>query len=118
MTIQTLKFEDKELVVLTREAFEELMERAGVLPPYPPVSAQGGYPAAKTLNISIARSIISRRIRAGFTQKELARRSGVRLETICRIEGGKQKPIQETIVRLDAALSAVPRKQTAARKKT
>jgi len=106
MNVQTLKVDDKELVVLTREAFDELMEKAGVLPPYPPVSKRGGYPATETLNVSIARSIITRRIRAGLTQKELARRSGVRLETICRIEGGKQKPVQETILRLEKALTA------------
>jgi DNA-binding XRE family transcriptional regulator len=105
MTIQTLKIDDKELVVLTREAFDDLMEKAGVLPSYPPASRRGGYPAVKTLNISIARSIISRRIRAGLTQKNLARRSGVRLETICRIEGGKQKPVQETVLRIESALS-------------
>src|SRR5450759_4628963 len=113
MTVQTLKFDDKELVVLTREAFDDLMEKAGVLPPYPPVSGQGGYPAAKTLHISIARSIISARIRAGLTQKELARRSGVRLETICRIEAGKQKPVQETVMRLEAVLSAAGRGKSA-----
>lgn len=109
MTIQTLKVEDKELVVLTREAFDDLMEKAGVLPAYPAATRRGGYPAAKTLTISIARSIISARIRTGLTQKELARRSGVRLETICRIEGGKQKPVQETVLRLEAALTAAER---------
>src|ERR1035437_5145021 len=113
MTIQTLKVDDKELVVLAREAVDELMERAGVLPAYPAKSGRGGYPAAKTLHISIARSIISRRIRAGLTQKELAQRSGVRLETICRIEGGKQKPVQETVMRLEAALLAAERGKTA-----
>jgi len=71
-----------------------------------PVSSQGGYPADETLNISIARTIIARRIRSGLTQKELARRSGIRLETICRIEGGKQKRVQETILRLEKALTA------------
>ncbi len=106
MTIQTIKVDDKELVVLTREAFEELMEKAGVLPAYPVVDEQGGYPAKETLNVSIARSIISRRIRAGLTQKELARRAGVRLETVCRVEGGKQKPSRETILRLDRVLNA------------
>src|ERR1035437_999355 len=113
MTIQTLKVDDKELVVLTREAFDDLMEKAGFLPPYPRVSRRGGYPAAKKLHISIARSIISRRFRAVLTQKELARRSEVRLETICRIEGGKQKPVQETVMRLEAALLAAERGKTA-----
>ena len=113
MTIQTIKIDDKELVVLTRAAFDDLMEKAGVLPSYPAASRRGGYPAAKTLHISIARTIISRRIRAGLTQKELARRSGVRLETICRIEGGKQKPVQETIMRLESALLAAERGKAA-----
>jgi DNA-binding XRE family transcriptional regulator len=117
MTIQTLTVDDKELVVLTREAFDDLMEKAGVLPAYPPVSDRGGYPASKTLHISIARSIISARIRAGLTQKELARRSGVRLETICRIEGGKQKPVQETVMRLEAALLAARRGESASQNK-
>jgi DNA-binding XRE family transcriptional regulator len=116
MTIQTLKVDDKELVVLTREAFDDLMEKAGVLPPYPQPSEKGGFPAAKTLNISIARTIVSRRIRAGLTQKELARRSGVRLETISRIEGGKQKPGQESVMRLEAALLAAERGKSASRK--
>ena len=92
-----------------REAFDELMEKAGVLPPYPPANATGGYPAARTLSVSIARSLISRRPGAGLTQKDLARRSGVRLETICRIEGGKQKPVRETVLRLERALAAAER---------
>lgn len=94
------------------EAFDDL-RKAGVLPAYPAKSLRGGYPAPKTLHISIARSIISRRIRAGLTPKELARRSGVRLETICRIEGGKQKPVQATVLRVDAALSAAERGEAA-----
>ena len=106
MTVQTIKVDEKELIVLTREAFEELMEKAGVLPAFPAADEQGGYPAVETLNISIARSLISRRIRAGLTQKNLAKRGGVRLETVCRVEGGKQKPSRETILRLDKALNA------------
>ena len=106
MNVQTLKIDDKELIVLTREAFDELMEKAGVLPAFPLADEQGGYPAVETLNVSIARSIISRRIRAGLTQKELARRAGVRLETVSRVEGAKQKPSRETVLRLDKALNA------------
>lgn len=106
MTIQTINVGDKQLVVLTREAFDELMEKAGVLPSFPQPDKRGDYPAAETLNISVARSIISRRIRAGLTQKELAKRAGVRLETVCRVEGGKQKPSRETVLRLDKALIA------------
>ena len=41
MTIQTLDIDGKKLVVLTAEAFAELMEKAGVLPPLPPAPAPG-----------------------------------------------------------------------------
>jgi len=47
----------------------------------------------------------SNRIRHGWTQTELARRSGIRLETISRIESGKHIPRQETLLKLDRALA-------------
>jgi predicted transcriptional regulator len=81
------------------------MERAGVLPPLSSSDADGNRPALETCNIIIARKFVSRRIKAGLTQKELARRAGVRLETICRVGGGKQRPSRETILRIDAALN-------------
>ncbi|MFI5379701.1 MAG: helix-turn-helix transcriptional regulator [Tepidisphaerales bacterium] len=81
------------------------MERAGVLPRLPRPDADGNRPALEVCNIIIARKFVSRRIKAGLTQKELARRAGVRLETICRVEGGKQRPSHETILRIDAALN-------------
>ena len=56
--------------------------------------------------ISIARDLVNDRIRHGWTQTELARRSGVRLDAISRIESGKHVPRQETLVKLDRALSA------------
>lgn len=41
MTIQTIKIDDKELVLIDKRAFEELMEKAGVMPPLPPVDEKG-----------------------------------------------------------------------------
>jgi DNA-binding XRE family transcriptional regulator len=105
MTIQTLEIDGKKLVVLTEEAFAELMEKAGVLPPLPPADRRGARDALAFADAAIARKFISRRIKAGLTQKELAKRSGVRLETICRLEGAKHAPTRETIARIDAALT-------------
>lgn len=104
MTVTTVKIEDTELVILTRKSFDELMEKAGVLPPLPTPDADGKRPALQTCNMIIARKFVARRMKTGLTQKELARRAGVRLETICRVEGGKQRPNRETILRIDAAL--------------
>lgn len=111
MTVQTITIEDKELVILTREAFDELMEKAGVLPPIPEADAEGFRPAAATADAVIARQIISRRMKAGLTQADLARRAGVRVETISRLESAKHLPRQETILRIDAALKAAARRK-------
>jgi DNA-binding XRE family transcriptional regulator len=104
MTIQTLNIDGKKLIVLTEEAFAELMEKAGVLPPLPPADKHGARDALTFADAAIARKLISRRIKAGLTQKELAKRAGVRLETICRLESGKHAPTRETVARIDAAL--------------
>lgn len=105
MTIQTLKIDDKELVIIDKRAFDELMEKAGVMPPLPPADQKGRRPAVDTCTALIARKIVTHRIKAGLTQKELSRRAGIRLETVCRIEGGKQKPNRETILRIESALA-------------
>lgn len=104
MTMQTIEIDGKTLVVLAKKEFDELMEKAGVLPPLPPKTPRGNRPALQTCDVLIARKIIARRIKAGWTQKELAKRAGVRLETISRLEGGKHAPNKETVTRLDNAL--------------
>jgi len=105
MTVQTISIANDELVVLSRKDFDRLMEKAGVLPARPKADAHGNVPARAAINVSIARDLISDRIRRGWTQTELARRSGVRLETISRIEAGKHVPRRETVVKLDRALA-------------
>src|ERR1035437_955754 len=99
MRIQTLQVDDKTMVVLSKEDFDGLMEKAGVLPPMPAKTQSGNYPATETCNAIIAKKIVTRRIRAGMTQVELARKSGVRFETISRLESDKQVPRRETIMR-------------------
>lgn len=104
MTIRTVDLSDDDIVILSRKAFDELMEKAGVLPPRPAVDANGTMDAKEALTASIAREIVSRRIKTGMTQTRLAKLSGVRLETISRLELGKHMPQQETVLRLDKAL--------------
>jgi transcriptional regulator with XRE-family HTH domain len=62
------------------------------------------------MDASIARTLIRRRIEAGLTQKALAKRAGVRLETISRLESAKHRPTRETILRLDKALRKIERR--------
>jgi ribosome-binding protein aMBF1 (putative translation factor) len=105
MTLQTISIANDELVVLSRKDFDHLMEKAGILPARPRRDARGNVDARAAIDVSIARDLIIDRIRKGWTQTELARRAGVRLETISRIESGKHIPRQETLLKLENALS-------------
>jgi DNA-binding XRE family transcriptional regulator len=105
MTVQIISIANDELVVLSRKDFDRLLEQAGKLPARPHPDAHGNVPARTAIDVSIARDLVSDRIRRGWTQTELARRSGVRLETIGRIESGKHVPRQETLIKLDRALA-------------
>ena len=106
MTLQTISIANDELVVLSRKDFNRLMEKAGMLPARPRRDAHGNVPARAAIDVSIARDLVTDRIRRGWTQTELARRSGVRMETISRIESGKHVARRETLLKLDRALSA------------
>jgi DNA-binding XRE family transcriptional regulator len=93
------------LIAASRNKNGDVMEKAQILPPRPQRDARGNVPARAAIDVSIARELITDRIRHGWTQTELARRSGVRLETISRIESGKHIPRQETLLKLDRALA-------------
>jgi DNA-binding XRE family transcriptional regulator len=106
MTVRIISIANDELIVLSRKDFDDLMEKAGMLPGRPRRDPRGNVPARAAIDVSIARELITDRVRHGWTQTELARRSGVRLETISRIESGKHIPRRETLLKLDRALSA------------
>jgi DNA-binding XRE family transcriptional regulator len=104
MTFKTLEVPSGQIVILPREEFDKLAEKAGIFPPLPPEDHHGNSDALKFMDATIARTLIRRRIEAGLTQKALAKLAGVRLETISRVEAGKHKPTRETVARLDRAL--------------
>src|SRR5689334_4175044 len=110
MVPQTIHIDDRELVVMSREEFDGLMEKAGILPPLPPADERGNRDAVAFADAAIARGFITRRIKGGLSQKELANLAGVRIETISRLESAKHIPRQETILRIDEALRSVEKK--------
>lgn len=83
----------------------------GDLPPLPKPDAEGNYPALKTLDALVARELVARRRELGLSQVELARRAGVRPETIHRIEAGKHAPTVKTVEKIDRALSKAEAKK-------
>ena len=95
----------KRVVILPEIDYRRLVSMAGIEPPLPAPDANGNYPADETLAVLVARNIIRRRHAAGLTQAELAKRAGVRQETVNRIERGKHSATVRTVEKLDRALT-------------
>jgi DNA-binding XRE family transcriptional regulator len=73
-------------------------------PQLPEPDANGDYPAVEYARVSLARKIIKRRRIVGLSQAELARRAGIRPETLNRIEKGKTTPDVATVARIERVL--------------
>ena len=118
MIAQTILLEGKPYVVLPRDEYDRLraLAKAGELPPLPRPDAQGNYPAVEYARASLARKIIRDRVAAGLSQRELAARAGVRVETLCRIETGKHTPSVPTIDKLDRVLKQAAERQPASKR--
>jgi DNA-binding XRE family transcriptional regulator len=109
--VQFLNIAGERLVVLKEADYHRLADRAGMEPPFPAADHDGNYPADETLAVIVARKIMRRRRAAGFTQVELAKRAGIRPETLNRIEQGKHSPSVATVEKIDRALKAAEAEQ-------
>jgi ribosome-binding protein aMBF1 (putative translation factor) len=101
---QTVTLAGQRFVIVPEADFRQMAGDTKQLP-LPPRDARGNYPAAEALQVSIARSIVRGRRKAGLTQVELARRAGIRTETLNRIEKGKHAPSVSTIEKIERALA-------------
>ena len=112
MTTDTLKpayrtIKGKRMVLLREADFEELVRLADLWEPaLPAADAAGNRPADGYAAVSLARDILRARRKLGLSQVELARRAGIRPETLNRIEQGRNKPSVPTIAKIDRALKA------------
>ena len=110
-TVQTLTLGRKRFVVIPETEYKRLTRNgsrgsgneAG-LPPLPSADADGNVPAVEYARASLARKIIKARKAAGLSQAELARRAGVRPETLNRIERGRNTPDTATIAKISKVL--------------
>jgi ribosome-binding protein aMBF1 (putative translation factor) len=104
-TVQTLTLDGKRFVVLPEAEFLRLTGE----PPEPELprrNEHANYPALETMRALLARDIMRSRRALGWSQAELARRAGVRAETLNRIEQGKHSASVATLDKLDRALKA------------
>ncbi len=109
--VATLIMDGKRYRLVPEDEYDRLISRqtpeqeAG-LPPLPKPRPDGLVPAIEYLDASLARKLIRARRRAGLSQAELARRAGIRIETLNRIERVKTTPSIQTVERIDRALKA------------
>jgi DNA-binding XRE family transcriptional regulator len=95
----------ERVVILPEPEYERLLAKADEWEPLlPEPDADGNYPALETVRVTLARKIIRDRRRLGLSQAELARRAGIRPESLNRIETGRVSPSVRTIVKIDRVL--------------
>ena len=95
----------QRMVILSENEYDRLLQRADEWEPLLPLpNERGNYPAVETLDVLLARDILRHRRRLGLSQAELARRAGIRPETLNRIEQGKRSPSVRTVDKIDRAL--------------
>jgi len=112
-SVQTLQIDGKPYVILSRDEYDRLttLAKAADLPPLPQPNASGNYPAVEYARASLARKIIRDRVAVGLTQRQLAAKAGIPVETLCRIETGKTIPRIPTVDKIDRALTQAAKRQ-------
>ncbi len=97
-------------VIVRESIFDRLCERAKVESSPPAAAGQPPDAATDLDGVSLAEKLLRRRLAARLTQAELARRAGVRPETLNRIERGHTTPDFATIRKLVVAMDAAEQK--------
>lgn len=93
-------------VILRESAFEGLCRAAGI--EHAGLVEEGAplQPGLELDRASLAEKLVRRRRAAGLSQAELARRAGIRPETLNRIERGHNTPDFATVRKLVLAMNA------------
>jgi DNA-binding XRE family transcriptional regulator len=103
--VQTLDIRGKKFVLIPQSEYRRLTRRpAPSLPRMPEMSPDGTYPAAGAMRTMMARKIIAARNAVGLSQTALARKAGIRVETLNRLEKGKHTPDLATMAKINRAL--------------
>jgi DNA-binding XRE family transcriptional regulator len=95
-------------VILRESLFDALCQRAGIEADIPD-DASSLTPAFDLDKANLSEKLRRRRQVAGLSQAELARRAGIRPETLNRIERGRTTPDFATIRKLVEAMNAAER---------
>ena len=105
--IQTLDIRGRKFVLIPQSEYRRLTKQSvPAVPRMPKMSADGTYPAAEAMRAMMARKIIAARNAVGLSQAALARKAGIRAETLNRLEKGKHTPDLATMNKINRALDA------------
>jgi len=114
MVAGTMQLGGKRFGIVPEAEYDRLRQAAAVvgdveIPELPPRLPSGNYPAVQAVRVGLARKLIKRRWAAHLTQAELARRAGVRAETINRIEKAKVSADTATVTKIVRVLEKAER---------
>lgn len=106
--VQTVTFTGERYVILPEAEYLRLLGEPAepAEPQLPTPDADGNYPGVEALRVILARKLIRGRRALGWSQAELARRAGVRVETLNRLEHGKHSANVATVDKLQRASDA------------
>ena len=105
MVAGTINIKGERYVIIPEAEYLDFVREAAALPPLPVAEADGTVDALAYSRASIARDIIRDRKKLGLSQAELARRAGIRPETLNRIEKLKTSAATRILERIDKALT-------------
>lgn len=109
MIVGTLQIKRQRFVIVPEAEYERLREvvseLAGSAASFLPKStSRGRLPTEQQIRAGLAAELIGERRRIRLSQVELARRAGIRPESLCRIEKGLRTPDIATLNRIRRAL--------------
>ncbi len=114
MVAQKVNLAGKRFVILEESEYERLRRSASVAgdvawPELPAKLPGGNYPAVEAMRVGLARKLIQRRWGVGLSQAEVARRAGIRPETLNRIEKAKVTADSATVAKVARVLDKAER---------
>ena len=113
MDYRSVELDGVRYVIVRESVFDRLCERAHVEAAPTPAAEEKPEAAMDLDSVSLAEKLQRRRLAVRLSQAELARRAGVRPETLNRVERGRTTPdfatIRKLVVAMDAAEQALAR---------
>jgi ribosome-binding protein aMBF1 (putative translation factor) len=108
--LNTIMLNNQRFVLVPEDEYQRLTERGA--PALPAKNSRGNFPAIAATEALIAQGLVSDRKAAKLSQRELARRAVIRVETLTRAERGAVVPDVRTLRKIDNALALVrPRRR-------